>query len=118
MFLIVKLSASDCYKTITTLLLRDILDDPRPLNSSCVNTTGQLFVGMLNTMFATVIHVNEAALAGTRLLASFELYLFPIADGRISRWISLSLFLSLMGFLLCWLLSAISSKCITLFLAA
>src|SRR5215217_6678040 len=118
MSLILQLSASDCYKTITILLLLDILDDPKPLNSSCVNTTGQLFVGMLNATFATVIHANEAALAVTHLLASSDLYLFLIVDGRISLWISSSVFPGLMVLMLCSLSSAVSPKCVTLFLAA
>src|SRR5215217_7707950 len=117
MFLILQLSASDCYKTTTIPLLLDILDDPRPLNSSCANTTGQLFVGILNATFATAIHVNEAAPAVTHLLASFDLYLFPIVDGRISRWISLLVFLGPTVLMLCWLLSVASPKCVTLFLA-
>src|SRR5215217_407286 len=118
MSLILHPSAFECSKIISTPLLLDIRDAPRPLNSFYVNTTGQPFVEILNATSATATHANEVEPAVTHPLVFSARYQFLIVGGKIFRWISLLVYPGLMVSMLSWLLSAASLKCVTSFLVA
>ena len=84
MFLTHLPSAFDSSKITMTPVLLYTLDAQKRMNSCYENTTGQLFVKTLNTMYATATHDNEAVLAVTDPLAFFVRYQFPIVAGKIS----------------------------------